>query len=117
MSTYSLHFCGDKLELMFLKRMIFKRLQLNEIFYTPPNSNPRWLPSYLILTFLLYLLFILYFPGAPYRIFLLYLPWLPCYFFLSSNNNSCDHSHLYLTIFLDLFNEFHHTDFYVPSGF
>ena len=45
---------------------------------SPPISDQRRFPSYL----LLYLLSSFTFPGAPYRIFLLCLPWLPSHFYL-----------------------------------
>ena len=65
------------------------------IFYLPRCTLPNFLSdsslaslplrqisSYLILTLLLYFLFIFTFPGAPYWIFYLYLPRLSCHFYL-----------------------------------
>ena len=47
-----------------------------------PNSTPRRFPFYLLITFLLYFLFICYLPRCTLPDFLLSLPWLPCHFYL-----------------------------------
>ena len=49
---------------------------------SPPNSTLRRFPSYLLLTLLLYFLFIFTFVGTPYQIFLKYLFRLPCHFLI-----------------------------------
>ena len=51
--------------------------------WEPPSNSTSWrFPSYLLLTLIIYFLFIFYHPGAPYRISFLFLPSLPCHFYL-----------------------------------
>ena len=49
-----------------------------------PNTTPRRLPSYLLLTLLLYLFFIFYLPWCTLPDFPLYLPSLPCHLIIDT---------------------------------